>query len=220
MLPKDFINYKLTGVHACDYSDASGMLLLDVKNKCWSQEMLEICGILIFFAKKGGVSSELMPLFYFSNKVKTEVQYLMITLNRLGYLVVLGRTLFPFFLIEMAMSCSMIPFIRKYKWLSKSLFLFPVISLILYVPQIYRMITLNHPGRIIPLNMFTMGWIVLYMAASILLVLYEYMATSVKFSKKLFRDIIICLFSLSGIYILFFRRIEYVISTKFRINFW
>ena len=45
MLPKDFINYKLTGVHACDYSDASGMLLLDVKNKCWSKEMLDICGV-------------------------------------------------------------------------------------------------------------------------------------------------------------------------------
>lgn len=45
MLPKDYINYMLTGVHACDYSDASGMLLLDVKNKCWSQEMLELCGI-------------------------------------------------------------------------------------------------------------------------------------------------------------------------------
>ena len=45
MLPKDYINYILTGVHACDYSDASGMLLLDVQNKCWSKEMLEICGI-------------------------------------------------------------------------------------------------------------------------------------------------------------------------------
>jgi len=45
MLPKDYINYKLTGVHCCDYSDASGMLLLDVKNKCWSKEMLDICGI-------------------------------------------------------------------------------------------------------------------------------------------------------------------------------
>ena len=43
MLPKDYINYKLTGVHCCDYSDASGMLLLDVENKCWSREMLEIC---------------------------------------------------------------------------------------------------------------------------------------------------------------------------------
>lgn len=45
MLPKDYLNYRLTGVHACDYSDASGMLLLDVKNKCWSKEMLNICGV-------------------------------------------------------------------------------------------------------------------------------------------------------------------------------
>ena len=43
MLPKDYINYVLTGVHCSDYSDASGMLLLDVKNKCWSKEMLELC---------------------------------------------------------------------------------------------------------------------------------------------------------------------------------
>ena len=45
MLPKDYINYKLSGVNSTDYSDASGMLLLDVKNKRWSQEMLDICGI-------------------------------------------------------------------------------------------------------------------------------------------------------------------------------
>ena len=45
MLPKDYINYRLTGVHACDYSDASGMLLLDVQHKRWSKEMLDICGV-------------------------------------------------------------------------------------------------------------------------------------------------------------------------------
>ena len=45
MLPKDYINYILTGVHATDYSDASGMLLLDVKNRRWSREMTDICGI-------------------------------------------------------------------------------------------------------------------------------------------------------------------------------
>ncbi len=45
MLPKDYINYKLTGVHSCDYSDASGMLLLDVKHKRWSKEMLNVCGV-------------------------------------------------------------------------------------------------------------------------------------------------------------------------------
>ena len=45
MLPKDYVNYILTGVHACDYSDAAGMLLLDVEHKRWSREMLALCGI-------------------------------------------------------------------------------------------------------------------------------------------------------------------------------
>lgn len=45
MLPKDYIAYKLSGVHCTDVSDASGMLLLDVKNRCWSKEMLEICDV-------------------------------------------------------------------------------------------------------------------------------------------------------------------------------
>lgn len=45
MLPKDYIAYKLSGVHCTDVSDASGMLLFDVKNKCWSKEMLEIVGL-------------------------------------------------------------------------------------------------------------------------------------------------------------------------------
>ncbi len=45
MLPKDYLNYMLTGVHCTDVSDASGMLLFDVEHKCWSPEMLELCGL-------------------------------------------------------------------------------------------------------------------------------------------------------------------------------
>ena len=45
MLPKDYLAYKLTGQFATDYSDASGTLLLDVKNRRWSGEMCDICGI-------------------------------------------------------------------------------------------------------------------------------------------------------------------------------
>lgn len=47
MLPKDYLAYKLTGVHCTDVSDASGMLLFDVKNRKWSQEMCDICGISV-----------------------------------------------------------------------------------------------------------------------------------------------------------------------------
>ena len=45
LLPKDYLAYKLTGKYCTDYSDASGMLLLDVKNKRWSKEMCDVCGI-------------------------------------------------------------------------------------------------------------------------------------------------------------------------------
>ncbi len=44
-LPKDYINFRLTGVHCSDYSDASGTLLLDVEHKCWSEEMCRICDV-------------------------------------------------------------------------------------------------------------------------------------------------------------------------------
>lgn len=54
MLPKDYIVYRLTGVHATDFSDASGTLLLDVKNRRWSGDMLEVCGI----------SEKLLPRLY------------------------------------------------------------------------------------------------------------------------------------------------------------
>lgn len=45
MLPKDYIQYRFSGKFATDVSDASGTLLFDVENKCWSKEMLDICGI-------------------------------------------------------------------------------------------------------------------------------------------------------------------------------
>ncbi len=45
MLPKDYINFCLTGNYSTDVSDASGMLLLDVKNRTWSKEVLEYLGI-------------------------------------------------------------------------------------------------------------------------------------------------------------------------------
>jgi xylulokinase len=40
LLPKDYVRLRLTGVRATDVADASGTLLLDVANRCWSETML------------------------------------------------------------------------------------------------------------------------------------------------------------------------------------
>lgn len=45
LLPKDYAVFRLCGKYATDYSDASGTLLLDVKNKRWSMEMCSLCGV-------------------------------------------------------------------------------------------------------------------------------------------------------------------------------
>ena len=45
MLPKDYVAYRLSGSFSTDVSDASGTLLLDVENRCWSKEMLDICQV-------------------------------------------------------------------------------------------------------------------------------------------------------------------------------
>ncbi len=45
LLPKDYIRYVLTGVFATDVSDATGMQMLDVRNRCWSEEVLQALDI-------------------------------------------------------------------------------------------------------------------------------------------------------------------------------
>jgi xylulokinase len=45
LLPKDYIRYRLTGEYATEVSDASGMLLLDVARRTWSDKLLELLQI-------------------------------------------------------------------------------------------------------------------------------------------------------------------------------
>ena len=41
LLPKDYIRFLLTGEYATEVSDASGMQLLDIEKRCWSDEVLD-----------------------------------------------------------------------------------------------------------------------------------------------------------------------------------
>ena len=59
LLPKDYIRYRLTGEFATDVSDASGMQLLDVKNRVWSEEI----------AKKLGIDTALLPKLHESTEI-------------------------------------------------------------------------------------------------------------------------------------------------------
>ncbi len=59
LLPKDYVRYRLTGEYATEVSDASGTLLLDVRNRRWSKTLLE----------KLNLDSKLLPQVYESEEV-------------------------------------------------------------------------------------------------------------------------------------------------------
>jgi anti-sigma regulatory factor (Ser/Thr protein kinase) len=168
--------------------------------------MLEICGVMIFIAKKGGISSEIIHLFYFSKEIKSKIQYFLITLNQMGFLIALGRTLFPLFLIELAMSYSMIPFIRKNLWISKAVAVLPMMSLILYFPWVYRLITLDRPFVRVILVYGSLTWMTAYLLISAFLLIYEFKSITMKFCRRQFTQIMVCMFALSGIYYLYYKQ--------------
>jgi xylulokinase len=45
LLPKDYIRFRLTGEFATEVSDASGMQLMDIPNRCWSDEVISKLGL-------------------------------------------------------------------------------------------------------------------------------------------------------------------------------
>lgn len=45
LLPKDYVRFRLTGLCAQEVSDASGTNLLDIRKRCWSDEIIEAVGL-------------------------------------------------------------------------------------------------------------------------------------------------------------------------------
>ena len=76
MLPKDYIRYMITGSFTTEYSDASGMQMLDIFNKCYSKEILETFDININWLPKllesadisGYIKDDLVKELGLSNK--------------------------------------------------------------------------------------------------------------------------------------------------------
>ncbi len=165
--------------------------------------MLEFCGILIFVAKKGGYSREMLEFLFVSIELKTKIQYLVIPLNVIGYMIALGRYLFPFFLLRIAMRYSMISAIRKDTLVKKISVILPAMSLIVYYPGIYKAVTVDRPKLQEFLAEFSYFWILLYICIALILLVHEYFSITMVFFRRQFSLIVICMIAISGLYLLY-----------------
>ena len=176
--------------------DRNSMLLLGL---CTSL-ILMFSGIIVYTAKIGGLNSSQEVFLFLSPAIKIKIQYMVITLDKLGYLIAVGRFLFPAFLLMIAINYSVIPFIqRNLRW-SVILFIIPVISLILYYPSVfYTMVR----GRFVlqrVLMSVMLLWIFAYIAIAIILLVKEYVSITIPYFSRQFRYILYSHISLALLY--------------------
>lgn len=163
--------------------------------------ILEFAGILIFAAKKGDYSEEISEFLFMSMKLETVIRHWVIPLDVIGYLTALGRYLFPFFLLQIAMRYSMISVLRQNPLIKKLTAILPAVSLIVYYPGIYKAVTLQNPKLQDILSEFSYFWILLYISIALILLIHEYFSITMVFFRRQFRLIVICMIAFSGLYL-------------------
>ena len=66
-------------------------------------------GILLYVAKKGGISPGVNITFYLTDEIRRWFQYRVVTVGQLGFLVALGRYAFPTFYVLLALNYTLTP---------------------------------------------------------------------------------------------------------------
>ena len=164
---------------------------------------LFLVGVMIVIAKRGGVSREVETFLYFSRDIRLWLQYRFITLDQMGYLIAIGRHLFPLFLLEMAIHYSMSAWIRRFLHLRWWAVLLPALTLVLYWPAVYRSLDGAFTWARGALYYFSWLWVIGYVVLALLLLAVEFFSISIPFCRRQFAQIAVCLVSLSALYLLY-----------------
>lgn len=168
--------------------------------------MFEISGVMIFIAKKGGISAEVVDFLYFSKAIQGKIKYFLITLDQLGYLIALGRILFPLFLLEMALNYSMIRAIRASRTWNRIAVLIPLCMLFIYLPPIYKNITRGSVRLQMLITSVNLFWIRIYILIAAILIVTELFSITMKFCRRQFLQIVAFMASMTFLYAIYCRQ--------------
>lgn len=163
-------------------------------------------GIIIYLAKTGGLQTGQKFLLFFDTRIQRRLSYMIFPLRRLGYLIAVGRTLFPGFMLMIALNYSMSQKVMKYKKWDVAVMILPALTLILYYPALFLGIgKWNKSVQFFLINA-TIGWISLYLILALFLLLYEYRSVTIPYCRKQFRYIMGFLISIGIMYCFYYRQ--------------
>jgi len=165
---------------------------------------LMLFGVIIYIAKIGGTAATERTFLFLLPGIQRWLQYLPISMSLLGYVVAVGRCLFPYFLLLMGLEVTMIPWVRRrLKLLRQSALLVPALFLVYYYPEVFRTLVRGRFWLLTAMLPVSMAWIVAYIAAALFLVAKEYRDTTIPFFKRNTWYILLAAVSISALYLLY-----------------
>lgn len=166
--------------------------------------LVMFAGIIVYIAAIGGTAAQQREFLFLVPKLQVWLHALPIPMDRLGYVVAVGRSLFPLFALQAALEATMIPALRRrMKSLRLAACVVPALSLVYYYPAVFRTVV---SGRfwLLPLTIHvSLTWIILYLAAAGLLFFQEYHATTMPVFKRNTRYVLLSFASISTLYLLY-----------------
>lgn len=159
--------------------------------------------VLVYMAKKGGIEDEFLSFFFLTRRGRDWLRFLPLTLHQLGFLLAIGRCLFPYCLLKVAVSYSLSPRARrlmpKFKWI----FLINIITLFLSSPFFYRYLV-NSP-MVMEVVISLVNIVLLMMTLLALVIVYkEFFSIELAVFRRQFFLFTLLLTSITGLYLLYF----------------
>ena len=166
--------------------------------------LLMLTGVIIYIAEMGGMAATEQVFLFLRPEVQRWLQSLPISMKMLGYLVTVGRTLFPYFLMMVGLEVTMIFWVRRRIRILKPLVLaLPVLTLAYCYPRVFYTLVTGRLWLLKILNPLSMIWTWGYIVVALALMIQEYRAMTIHFFKRSFRYMILSVFSITVLYLLY-----------------
>lgn len=160
-----------------------------------------MCGVVTYVAKMGGYNTAQRLFLFLLPDLQLWLQSRPIPLGTLGYLVALGRSLFPYFLLCLGIYHSNLHWVRRHEKAIRRIHLLGTAALLVYYwPPVFRLVVGGRFWVLVVMRQVCLAWIVVSVLAAIALLLQDYFATTSPYFKRSMRLVVLALVSVTVLY--------------------
>lgn len=160
-----------------------------------------MCGVVTYVAKMGGYNTAQRLFLFLSPHLQLWLQGLPVPLGTLGYMVALGRSLFPYFLLCLGIYHSNLHWVRRRETVLRALHLLgTALLLVYYWPPVFRWVVGGRFWMLVLMRRVCLWWIAASVLAAVALLLQDYFATTSPYFKRSSRLVVLALVSITVLY--------------------